>query len=175
MSTAERVTPQLTVIESTPERMIVGIPDVHVALSELERRRGELFCNFGFLAIDIGVIPAEGPVMAFEETTLGNDATAGYLVLKHDGAVRFNLGNSGRSGGVPIDTHPPVKVTDDIKEYIGTVGSKALSRPLPNGPTAVVVSGEAGKTAKYDITRDTLAIGTRTVGAFALVKTRKKN
>lgn len=175
MITAEYVAPERVVVESSPERMVVGMPEVRTAISEMERRRGELFCNFGFLAIDIGVIPASGPVMKFEETQLGNDRRSGYVIIKHDGAVRYGLGNSGRFGGVPIDSDPAVELTDDIRECIGATNHHGIAaRPVPNGPTAVEVSGDPKKSAKYDITRDTLAIGTRAVGAFALGKAMKE-
>lgn len=175
MTTAEYVAPERHVYESTPKRMVVGMPEVSTALTEMERRRGELFCNFGFTAIDIGVIPASGPVMDFEETQLGGDARSGYVIIKHDGAVRYPLSNAGRFGGVPIDHYSAVELTDDIREYIGNTGDRNWgARPLPNGPTAVEISGDPKKSTEYDITRDTLAIGTRAVGAFALGKAMKE-
>src|SRR3990167_5357142 len=174
MRTAEYVAPEKQVFESGPERMVVGMPEVRTAMTEMERRRGELFCNFGFTAIDIGVIPASGPVMDFEETQLGDDARSGYVIIKHDGAVRYPLGNSGRSGGIPIDYDPAIELTDDIREYIGNTGNEKWGpHPLPHGPTAVEVSGDPKKSAEYAITRDTLAIGTRAVGAFAIGKAMK--
>jgi len=174
MTTTEYVAPERLVFESGPERMTVGMPDVHTAIAEMSHRRGELFCNFGFTGIDIGVIPADGPVMDFEETQLGGDARSGYVIIKHDGGVHYPLGNSGRFGGVPSDDYPPVELTEDIREYIGSTEAHFPARPLPHGPTAVEVSDNPQRSAEYDITRDTLVVGTRAVGAFAIGKAMKE-
>jgi len=165
-----------TVTAATPEQMTVGMPDVHVALREMGRRRGELFCNFGFTGIDIGTIPEEGPVMTFSESRYGNNERgSGYVNIQHDGAIRYPLTNSGRFGGVPIESGAPTEHTKEISEYIGEVPAhQGTVRPLPHGPTVVDFSGDVNRARQYDITRDALVIGTRAVGAFALGKALKE-
>lgn len=159
--------------ESSPERMMTGMPDVNVAIAEMEQRRGELFCNFSKYGIDIGMIALDGPVLGFRETQFGNDARSGYVVIKHGGAIHYDLGNSGRFGA-PIDHLPPVQVFDDIQRSIGTTECHFPASPGMNGPVVVEVSDEPRNTAGYDVARDSLVIGTRVVGAFAIGKTIKE-
>ena len=165
-----------TITASSPERMKIGMPDLDLALDTLEDSRGELFCSLSRYGITIGYVPAEGPVMTFEESSMGNEAPLATAILRHDGAKHTGLSYSGRTGETPVDSYPTSSTSDAIRIHLGTAEHDGVpARPIESGPAVVEVSANPTEYKRSPLLQDALIIGTRAVGAFAIGRAAKEH
>lgn len=159
--------------EASVRRMSTLMPDAELAVKGLKQHTGEVFCDFGFTDIAIGVIPDAPTVpISFAESRYSSEPHNwdGYVNLRSAGGIKYGLNWSGRSGAWPVESG-----SSSLAENYGIYLGKLPRGPVPNGPLAVETSHDVKTGFRYERLRDTLVIGNRACGAFAVGKALKES